>query len=224
MSDPSDSLPELRASDADRERVVEVLRRATSDGQLTVDELEERIPTAYAALTRIELERLTADLSVEPLHDAAPLSTEAGRAGLTVREGQGGTRWVVSIMGGHDKRGRWRLAPRCTVLNIMGGSDLDLNDAELSGPVTKLNMYSIMGGGDIRVPHGVDVQVSNFALMGGNDVKLGDEVAPPGAPTIRIRLVSIMGGSDVARGRKPTREERRRERELRKARRRGLGP
>lgn len=85
-------------------------------------------------------------------------------------------------------------------------------------------MYSIMGGGEIRVPDGVDVQVSNFALMGGNGVTLGDEVAPPGSPTIHIRLVSIMGGADVARGRKPTKEERRQERRLRKARGRDLGP
>jgi Domain of unknown function (DUF1707) len=222
MSDSSDSLPDLRASDADRERVVEVLRRAVSDGQLTVEELEERAPSAYAARTHRELERLTADLSVEP-HGAARATTEAA-GGVGVSEGEGGTRWVVSILGGHDKRGRWRLAPRCTVLNVMGGSDIDLNDAELSGPLTELRMYSIMGGGEIRVPPGIDVQVSNFALMGGNDVKLGDEVAPPGAPTLHIRLVSIMGGAEVARGRKPTREERRRERQLRKARRRDLGP
>ena len=215
MTDPSEQLPELRASDADRERVVELLRRAASDGQLTVDELEERVPSAYAARTRSELERLTADLSVEPL-------ARGGELGLG--EAQSGTRWVISIMSGHDKRGRWRLAPRCTVLNVMGGSDIDLNDAELPGSLTELRMYSIMGGGEIRVPHGVDVQVSDFAFMGGNDVKLGDEVAPTGAPTIHIRLVSIMGASDVARGRKPTREERRRERQLRKARRRDLGP
>src|SRR5262249_51398012 len=158
-----------------------------------VDELEERIPSAYAARSRSELERLTADLSVESLPEAAPASTAATVGGVSVREGSGGTRWVVSIMGGHDKRGRWRLAPRCTVLNIMGGSDIDLNDAELSSSPTELYMYSIMGGGEIRVPHGVDVQVSNFALMGGNGVELGDEVAPAGAPMIHIRLVSIMG-------------------------------
>jgi delta 1-pyrroline-5-carboxylate dehydrogenase len=79
-----------------------------------------------------------------------------------------------------------------------------------------------MGGGGIRVLHEVDVQVSHFALLGGHGAKLGDEVASPGAPTIRIRLVSIMGGTDVARGRKRTRAERRRERELRKAERREL--
>lgn len=61
--------------------------------------------------------------------------------------------------------------------------------------------------------------------MGGNDVHLGDHVAPAGAPQLRIRLVSVMGGSSVRRGPRRTRADRRRERELRKAERRGeLGP
>jgi hypothetical protein len=225
MTDPPDpQLPELRASDADREHAVDALRRGASEGRLTVDELEQRITTVYAAHTRNELERLIADVSPEPLGQDAAVATPGKGGNLTVKEGPGGDRWVISIMGGHDKHGRWRLAPRCTVLNIMGGSDIDLNDAELSQPVTEINMYSIMGGGGIRVPHGVEVHVSNFAFMGGNGVELGDEVAPPGAPVIRIRLVSIMGGSDVKRGRKLSRAERKRERELRKADRRELEP
>jgi hypothetical protein len=212
-----DPLPELRASDSDRERTAEVLRGAASEGQITVDELEERVSAAYAARTRRELERLTADVSRSP----APA---AHASGLTVKEGTGGTRWLVAIMGGHDRRGWWRLAGQCTVVNIMGGSEIDLNDAELSERVTQLNVYSIMGGGEVRVPHGVNVQVSNFALMGGNDVKLGNEVAPPGAPAIRIRLVSIMGGSSVIRGRKLTKAERERQRELSKAGNREIEP
>jgi hypothetical protein len=94
----SDQLPELRASDSDRERTVEVLRHAASDGQLTVDELEQRVSTAYAARTRRELERLTADVSVLP---------SARDGDVEVSEGPGGTRWVVSIMGGSEvRRGR----------------------------------------------------------------------------------------------------------------------
>ena len=53
---------ELRASDADRERSVDRLRAAAGDGQLTMEELDERCSAAYAATTRGELERLTADL------------------------------------------------------------------------------------------------------------------------------------------------------------------
>ena len=212
-------VPELRASDAEREQAVEILRTATAEGRLSVDELEDRLRSAYTVPTRRELELLIADVSVDPLpaRRSAPVSDSR----LTVREGPGGSRWVVSIMSGHDRQGRWRVADRCTVLNIMGGSDIDLNDAELSQPVTQINVYSIMGGGEVRVPHGVDVQVANIALMGGNDIKLGDEIAPPGAPQIRIRLVSIMGGSSVRRGRKLSREERRRQKELRRAERRG---
>ncbi|MGN6867177.1 MAG: DUF1707 SHOCT-like domain-containing protein [Solirubrobacteraceae bacterium] len=53
MSGSSDSLPEVRASDA--ERAVEVLRRAASNGQLTAEQLEERVASAYAARTQGEL-------------------------------------------------------------------------------------------------------------------------------------------------------------------------
>jgi hypothetical protein len=51
--------------------------------------------------------------------------------------------------------------------------------------------------------------------MGGNDVKLDNDRPDPGGPTLRLRLISIMGGSDVKRGRRLSRAERRRQRELR---------
>jgi hypothetical protein len=51
--------------------------------------------------------------------------------------------------------------------------------------------------------------------MGGNNVNLGDELPDPGGPVLRLRLLSIMGGTDVKRGRKRSRRERRRQSELR---------
>ena len=53
---------ELRASDAERERVVHFLREHALLGRLTDDELEERIGLAYAAVTVGDLDRLIADL------------------------------------------------------------------------------------------------------------------------------------------------------------------
>ena len=217
---PSGEPPDLRASDAEREQTAETLRQAMGEGRLSVEELEDRLRSAYSAPTVRELDRLVADVTV-PRGAGRGTVASAGTSGLTVREGQGGDRWVVSIMSGHDRKGRWRIAERCTVLNIMGGSDIDLNDVELSESVTQLNVYSFWGGGEIRVPDGVEVQVSNVAIMGGNDVKLGAEVVPPGGPVIRIRLVSIMAGCSVERGRKLSKEERRRQKELRKAESRG---
>lgn len=194
--------PDLRASDADREHVAEALRHAAGEGRLTVDELDERIDRAFSARTHGELAELTADLPAAG-HAPAPGAT------LPVRPGEGGRRWLVSIMSGHDRRGHWRLGEHLTNLNIMGGSDLDLNDAELSARETTIRVISIMGGAEIRVPEGLDVRVSEFAFMGGNDVKLGTERPAPGGPVVHLKLFSLMGGTDVKRGRRLTREERR---------------
>ena len=48
----------------------------------------------------------------------------------------------------------------------------------------------------------------------GDDVTLGNPRPVPGGPTVRLRLVSIMGGSDVKRGRKLSWSERRAQRGL----------
>jgi hypothetical protein len=209
MSDP---LPDLRATDADRERVAERLRAAAADGQLTYDELEDRLNAAYAARRGGDVVPLTAELQ-EP---GAALTSPAPQAGtgVTVRRGPGGARWLVAIMGGCERKGRWRLAERATSLNIMGGADLDLSQAELAADHVELTVFSLMGGADIYVPENLQVEVSEFAFMGGNSIRLGDNPHGTG-PVIKLRLLSIMGGSDVKRGPKLSRAERR---ELRRQR------
>jgi hypothetical protein len=57
------SPPGLRASDADREAVVERLHRAATEGRLDADELEERISAAYAAKLCTDLDPLVADIT-----------------------------------------------------------------------------------------------------------------------------------------------------------------
>jgi hypothetical protein len=60
----------MRASDRDRERVVQALQEQVGEGRLTIAEFEERSGTAYAAKTVGELRKLTEDLPVEPLAPA----------------------------------------------------------------------------------------------------------------------------------------------------------
>ena len=57
--------PEMRAGDADRERLVEQLREHHAAGRLTLDEFEERMTKAYSAKTYGELRTLTRDLPVD---------------------------------------------------------------------------------------------------------------------------------------------------------------
>jgi len=69
-----DDDPALRASDADRERVVEALRNHAAAGRLSVGELEERSTSAYGARTLGALAPLLADLP-----EGTPLSWGRGR-------------------------------------------------------------------------------------------------------------------------------------------------
>jgi Domain of unknown function (DUF1707) len=60
----------LRASHADREQAIEVLKDAFAQGRLTGDELDSRVGQAFASRTYAELAALTADLPADPA--AAP--------------------------------------------------------------------------------------------------------------------------------------------------------
>jgi hypothetical protein len=54
-----------------------------------------------------------------------------------------------------------------------------------------------MGGSDIVVPEGVAVDLGGFAVMGGNDLRVSGPRPRPGAPVVRVRAYSVMGGTDV---------------------------
>jgi hypothetical protein len=176
---------ELRVSDADREAAVARLREAGGEGRLTFEELADRVERADLARTASELEAVTADLpAARP--DAAPARKERG--------------WVVAIMGGAERRGRWRPSPRTNVISIMGGAALDLRDAEIEGGELVITAVCVMGGIEVKVPEGVAVELSGFALMGGNSAPK-HAPTPHGAPIVRVRAYSLMGGIGVSRKR-----------------------
>jgi hypothetical protein len=54
--------PNLRAADADRERVAERLRQGHAEGRLDIDELQERLERCYESKTLGELRELVSDL------------------------------------------------------------------------------------------------------------------------------------------------------------------
>jgi Domain of unknown function (DUF1707)/Cell wall-active antibiotics response 4TMS YvqF len=176
--------PELRASDAERERTVDLLRGHAADGRLTMEELGGRVERAYKARTRVELEEVVRDLPAEGA--PAPSRRKA-------------THFLLSIWGGGDRKGRWRLGSRLTAIAFMGGGDLDLRRAELDGDEITITVVAIMGGYDLYVPDTIDVDLDDVAIMGGNDLRGSDAPAPPGAPRVLVRAFSLMGGIDVWR-------------------------
>ena len=168
-----DSLPELRASDADRERTAELLRRAAGEGRLTIEELDERLDVVYETRTQRELDRLTADVVVP---DAA------GAPRMPVRPGEGGTE--LARVGDERPRPQGPLAGRPPPEGDQhhGRQQHRPQRRRADRRGHEITVFSLMGGGEVRVPDGINVEVSDFAFMGGNDAKIGDEMPDPGGP------------------------------------------
>ena len=77
----------MRASDADREHVIGVLRDAFAEGRLTAEEHSARVGQAYAARTDAELATVSADLPAGPsAHRPAPLSSSPGTGVATATD------------------------------------------------------------------------------------------------------------------------------------------
>ena len=70
----------LRASDAERERTADALRRHHLDGRIDTDELQDRLGRCYAARTAGELAALTADLPGDEPPRGRPGATGGRRA------------------------------------------------------------------------------------------------------------------------------------------------
>lgn len=149
------------------------------DGRIDLEEFTERLDLAYRSTTQTELADLTTDLGGEiPSPPATP------------------RRWFFGIFGGSTIRGRWRVGDRVTVLNVFGGTDLDLGRALVSGNKVTVTVISIFGGSDVIVPEGSDVEMTGGALFGGNGFD-ADSPVIPGAPRIEVRVYSLFGGTDV---------------------------
>jgi hypothetical protein len=185
LSEPDKS---LRVSDSERDATIRALGDHAAVGRLTLDELEERASKALAAKTRGDLAALTTDLPAE----AQPASAPEVKVRKPVR-------WMVAIMSGSHRRGRFRAVGSINAVAIMGGDEIDLREAEIEGGELVVNLFALMGGATIYIPDSVEVEVGGFSLMGGN-TEIGSRRRPrQGAPVIRIRAYNVMGGATIFR-------------------------
>jgi Domain of unknown function (DUF1707)/Cell wall-active antibiotics response 4TMS YvqF len=178
---------EVRASDAEREAVVERLRVATVEGRLTFGELTERAEAAYTATTRGDLASITADL---PAASGSPVVPARPDAGVN-RE------WVVAVMGDSKRQGRWRVERPLAAVAVMGDVVLDLRDAEVPQGEVDITATAVMGDVKIYVPDGVDVQLSGIAVMGDKKVRVREAPVGQPAPRVVVRATVIMGDVKV---------------------------
>ena len=88
---------------------------------------------------------------------------------------------------------------RVIVVSLIGGADPDLSQAQLAAPQVTVTKVSLLGGVSVGVPPGIRVDASGFSLIGGTGVDAGPEPGP-GAPAVRIRAFSLLGGTRIYRG------------------------
>ncbi len=182
MTDPG----ELRASDAEREAVVERLREASVEGRLTLAELTERTEAAYLAATHAELDQVIADL---PGASARPASAPA----TATPRGERKRRWHVAVMGDHKRRGKWRVDDEIGAVAVMGDVVIDLREAEVRGNEVDIMAVCVMGDIKIIVPDGVDVDLSGFTIMGDKKVMVHEAPPDQRAPVVRVTGYVVMG-------------------------------
>lgn len=184
---------EMRASDADRERVAEVLRTAAGDGRLNLEELEERLHAAYTARTYAELEPLVQDLPGLADHRGVVSAPDQRIVG-----GAPTSRGGIAIMGEFKRRGQWIAPGRFTGFAFWGGGTVDLRDARFAEPELHIRAFAIMGGIDVIVPDDLEVVVRGIGIMGAFD---DNATGPgtPGAPRVVVGGFSFWGGVGVKR-------------------------
>jgi hypothetical protein len=172
---------DLRASDADRDRVLALLAEAVSDGRLTPEEHAERVQRACTARTLGELAELTTDLAAP---SAQPVRLDGGRV-------------ISAIFGPARRDGRWVVPETLTVTALLGEVEADFTQAILQA--RHVQVLATVIGGRLRlvVPDGVSVVVTAPLVLGR---RRGGTPPPasPDAPVIEVKGV-VLGGEIIVR-------------------------
>ena len=185
-ADPPSS-PALRASDADRDRVIELLRAAVADGRLDPAEFDERLDAALAARTFDALAPLTADLIAMPGSGGALTLPVAGTPAepaaelLTINEKHGTVR----------RDGRWTLPHRLVLRTAWSDVMLDLTSAVRSGPELIIELRVRGGNVELVLAPGMVVDANELAVRHGK-LAISRDAGDHTPQTLCVRLVGGM--------------------------------
>ncbi|MCF3130314.1 DUF1707 SHOCT-like domain-containing protein [Streptomyces olivochromogenes] len=174
--------PGVRASHADRDRVVDTLTVAAGDGRLTAEELDERVEAALTARTLGELSALTADL---------PASAGAPSAKDVVR---------IEQQGGSTSRGDgWVVPRRLEIESAWGDVTLDLTGAVITHDALRIDLD--MRGGTLRLVTPPGVVVDTDALVLGYAKIKSRPAGDSGTPVLlRVEIHGRMSYGRVVTG------------------------
>lgn len=182
-ADPPSS-PALRASDADRDRIIELLRAAVADGRLDPVEFDERLDAALAARTIDALAPLTTDLIAAPGSDGAltlPLAGPPAAELLTIKEKHGTVR----------RDGRWTLPHRLALHTAWCDVTLDLTSAVRSGPELVIELRVRGGNVELVLAPGMVVDANDLSVR-HSQLAISRDTSDNPPETLHVHLVGRM--------------------------------
>jgi hypothetical protein len=162
--------PQKRALLDHRERVLEGLSVAFSRDELSMDEFEARVDAAFEATGANELGTLVADLGTEarqasvPLQasDVALVATNRSEVSLALPRPLP----TIAVFGNVERCGRVHYAAHNRIVSVFGNVELDLRQAQLTAPVTDLNVRAVFGNVEIVVPPQLMVICDGIGVFG----------------------------------------------------------
>ncbi|MEH0418815.1 DUF1707 SHOCT-like domain-containing protein [Streptomyces sp. B21-083] len=198
---------ELRASDADRDRIADLLREALAEGRLTPDEHAERVEGVLSAKTVGELEVFVRDLPAghqpHPSHQShapraaagwgytpAPNHPTPGAIPLDPDDN------VVAVFSSAVRKGRWRAGRRMHAYAIFGSVEIDLSEAMFEYQQVVIKAISVFGSVEIRVPENVSLRGTGGGVLGNFEVSTLDS-GDPDAPVVYVDGLAILGNVEA---------------------------
>jgi hypothetical protein len=176
---------------AERERTIALLSDRFAQGELEMEEFEERVTLAHRAQAVEELAALLADLSPPPSELATAQSLAV--ASNAPERGE-----ATAIFGGTRREGAWSVPRHLRVTAFFGGVELDLRTARLPPGPVDLDVTATFGGVQVIVPPTLAVEVHGTAIFGGFEHMDRTSSTPdPDLPVVRIHGRAIFGGVSV---------------------------
>jgi hypothetical protein len=151
---------DLRASDAERDHVIDLLQRAVGQGLLDLDEFSERTDAVLNATTRSEVNAVLLDLP-------GLVRDEPARTDVLV---------LRTMLSEVTRSGRWRVPARVLITSRLGVTRLDFTQAQLAAPHVTVELAITGGVVELRVPRRATVLAADVRVTGGRVV---DRRTPP---------------------------------------------
>ncbi|MFI6035275.1 DUF1707 domain-containing protein [Streptomyces sp. NPDC051315] len=187
---PRASVADLRASDADRDRIAGMLRDALAEGRLNAEEHAERVEGVLAARTVGELDGFVQDLPAAHRRHVPPHAPAPNRPSAPVPADPDDH--VVAVFSNSVRRGRRRAGRRIHAYAIFGSVEIDLSEALFEYQQVVVKAVSVFGNVEVRVPENVSLRGTGGGVLGNFEVDTLDS-ADPDAPVVYIDGWAVLG-------------------------------